>query len=39
MRIIAGDHRGRMLKTPPESLATRPYPARVREALFSILRG
>ena len=28
-----------MLKTPPESLATRPYPARVREALFSILRG
>ena len=40
LRIIAGDHRGRMLKTPPESLATRPYPARVREALFcSILRG
>ena len=39
LRIIAGEHRGRMLKTPPESLATRPYPARVREAVFSILRG
>ena len=36
LRIIAGDHRGRMLKTPPESLATWPYPACKKEALFSI---
>jgi 16S rRNA (guanine966-N2)-methyltransferase len=36
LRVIAGAHRGRRLRTPP-GLATRPTGARVREALFSIL--
>jgi len=36
MRIIAGRKRGQTLKSP-ETFATRPTPARVREALFSIL--
>lgn len=36
MRIIAGEHRGRRLKTPP-GLDVRPTSDRVREALFSIL--
>lgn len=36
MRIIAGRKRGQILKSP-ETFATRPTPARVREALFSIL--
>jgi 16S rRNA (guanine966-N2)-methyltransferase len=34
MRIIAGDHRGRLLKTP-DGLGTRPMLDRVREAVFS----
>ncbi len=36
MRIVAGRHRGRTLKTPP-GRRTRPTADRVREALFSIL--
>ena len=36
MRIIAGEHRGRRLATPPGT-ATRPMLDRVREALFSTL--
>ena len=36
MRIIAGRHRGRKLKSP-RGLATRPVLARVREALFNVL--
>ena len=36
MRIIAGSHRGKKLKSP-KGLATRPVLARVREALFTIL--
>ena len=36
MRIIAGKHRGRKLKSPP-SLQTRPTSDRLREALFNIL--
>ncbi len=36
MRVIAGSARGRKLQVPPGTL-TRPTPARVREALFSIL--
>ena len=36
MRIIAGEHRGRRLKTPPGQ-GTRPMLDRVREALFSTL--
>ena len=34
MRIIAGEHRGRLLKTP-EGQGTRPMLDRVREAVFS----
>jgi 16S rRNA (guanine(966)-N(2))-methyltransferase RsmD len=36
VRIVAGQHRGRRLKTPA-GLDTRPTSDRVREALFSIL--
>lgn len=36
MRIIAGEHRGRILKAP-KGLGTRPMLDRVREALFSSL--
>ena len=36
MKIIAGQQKGRRLKTPKD-LTTRPTPARVREALFSII--
>jgi 16S rRNA (guanine966-N2)-methyltransferase len=36
MRIIAGKHRGRKLKSPP-SLQTRPTSDRLRETLFNIL--
>src|SRR4051812_23108216 len=36
MRVIAGHARGRKLAAP-KGLQTRPTPARVREALFSIL--
>lgn len=36
MRVIAGEFRSRVLKTPPGS-GTRPTPDRLRESLFSIL--
>ena len=36
MRIIAGEWRGRRLRTPP-GIATRPTADRVRETLFSML--
>jgi 16S rRNA (guanine966-N2)-methyltransferase len=36
MRVVAGTHRGRVLKAPKGEL-TRPTSDRVREALFSIL--
>jgi 16S rRNA (guanine966-N2)-methyltransferase len=36
VRIIAGEHRGRLLKTPPGQ-GTRPMLDRVREAVFSTL--
>ena len=36
MRVVAGRHRGRRLRTPPGQ-GTRPTADRVREALFSIL--
>src|SRR5215467_4878286 len=36
MRIIAGNYRGRKIKSPP-SLATRPTSDRLRETLFNIL--
>ena len=34
MRIIAGEHRGRLLKTP-DGMGTRPMLDRVRESVFS----
>lgn len=36
MRVIGGEFRSRLLKTPP-GLATRPTPDRLRESLFNIL--
>jgi 16S rRNA (guanine(966)-N(2))-methyltransferase RsmD len=36
VRIIAGEHRGRLLKAP-EGKGTRPMLDRVREAIFSTL--
>ncbi len=39
MRIIAGEFRHRVLKTPRDESITRPIPDRVKESLFSLLRG
>jgi 16S rRNA (guanine(966)-N(2))-methyltransferase RsmD len=39
VRIIAGEFRSRRLLSPPEDSPARPVPDRVRESLFSILRG
>lgn len=39
MRIIAGEFRSRRLLSPPEDWAVRPIPDRVKESLFSLLRG
>lgn len=39
MRIIAGEFRSRKLLSPPENAQTRPIPDRVKESLFSMLRG
>jgi 16S rRNA (guanine966-N2)-methyltransferase len=36
MRVIAGEYRGRVLKSPP-SLHTRPTSDRLRETLFNVL--
>lgn len=39
MRIIGGEHRSRKLKSPPDTATARPMPDKVKEALFTILRG
>jgi len=39
MRIIAGEFRSRRLFSPPDAEITRPIPDRVKESLFSLLRG
>jgi 16S rRNA (guanine966-N2)-methyltransferase len=39
MRIISGEFRHRKLISPPDADITRPIPDRVKEALFSLLRG
>jgi len=39
MRIIAGEFRSRKLFTPPDAEITRPIPDRIKESLFSLLRG
>ena len=39
IRIIAGEYRRRQLVAPPDDAVTRPYTQRVKESLFSLLRG
>jgi 16S rRNA (guanine(966)-N(2))-methyltransferase RsmD len=39
MRIISGKFRSRKLLTPKDAATTRPIPDRVKESLFSMLRG
>ena len=39
MQIISGELRRRRIETPKGSETTRPMPSRVRESIFSILRG
>ena len=39
MRIISGEFRRRVLISPKDAETTRPMPDRVKESLFSILRG
>lgn len=39
LRIISGQYRRRLLETPPDAETTRPFPDRVRESVFQILRG
>ncbi len=39
VRIVGGDLRRRRIQTPAGAETTRPYPERVREAVFNLLRG
>ncbi len=39
MRIIAGEFKSRKIYSPPDDAPTRPIPDRVKESLFSLLRG
>jgi len=39
MRIIGGELKRRKLRSPPASSETRPLPDRVRESIFTLLRG
>ena len=39
MRVIAGIHKGRRLKSPPKSAIVRPTTDRVKETLFNILNN
>jgi 16S rRNA (guanine(966)-N(2))-methyltransferase RsmD len=39
LKILAGEYRSRRLAAPPDGDVTRPYLARVRESVFSLLRG
>ncbi len=39
LKITAGELRRHTLNSPPDAEKTRPMPARVREALFNLLRG
>jgi len=38
LRIIAGEYRSRRLLTPPDEAVSRPYPERMKEAVFNMLR-
>jgi 16S rRNA (guanine966-N2)-methyltransferase len=39
LKIIAGEHRSRILQGPPDESVSRPYSNRVKESVFDILRG
>jgi 16S rRNA (guanine(966)-N(2))-methyltransferase RsmD len=39
IKIIAGEYRSRILSSPPDAETTRPYPQRVKESVFNMLRG
>jgi 16S rRNA (guanine966-N2)-methyltransferase len=39
LKIIGGEFRSRVLRSPPGDETTRPYLARVRESVFNLLRG
>ena len=39
LRIIGGEYRSHHLNSPPDAEVTRPYTARVKEAVFNLLRG
>jgi 16S rRNA (guanine966-N2)-methyltransferase len=39
LRIISGEFRRRLLNVPPDAETTRPYPDRVKESVFGLLRG
>lgn len=38
LRIIAGEYKSRRLLSPPDEAVSRPYPERVKEAVFNMLR-
>ena len=38
LRIIAGEYKSRRLVSPPDEAVSRPYPERVKEAVFNMLR-
>jgi len=37
--IMGGEHRSRVLRTPPGTEVTRPMTGRVKESIFNVLRG
>ncbi|HWB19341.1 MAG TPA: RsmD family RNA methyltransferase [Phycisphaerales bacterium] len=39
LRIIAGEFRSRLLRSPEDASVSRPYSGRVKESVFSLLRG
>ena len=38
LRIIAGEYKSRRLLSPPDEAVSRPYPERIKEAVFNMLR-
>jgi 16S rRNA (guanine966-N2)-methyltransferase len=39
LKILGGEHRSRILLSPPDETSSRPYANRVKESVFNILRG
>ncbi len=39
LKIVSGEYKSRQLHAPPDAAISRPYPHRVREAVFNLLRG